>query len=59
MRTNVYADGLEAVIAEGRRTGDIAPGTDGLVQMADLKIISDGSLGTRTAYCCDPCPRRP
>ncbi len=26
----------------------------GLVTMGPLKIISDGTLNTRTAYCCDP-----
>ena len=31
----------------------------GCWQMGPLKIISDGSLNTRTAYCCDAVPRRP
>jgi len=35
----------------GRRTGDeIRPG----LTLGSLKIISDGSLGTRTAWCCSP-----
>ena len=35
----------------GRRTGDeIRPG----LTLGSLKIISDGSLGTRSAWCCSP-----
>ncbi|TYL49742.1 amidohydrolase family protein [Nocardioides sp. BGMRC 2183] len=53
VRTATYADGLEAVIAEGLRSGDpLLPGDDRLV-MGPLKIISDGSLNTRTAWCHD------
>jgi hypothetical protein len=36
------------------RTGDLVGRTDGLVRMGPLKIISDGSLNTRTAWCCEP-----
>lgn len=53
VRTATYPDGLEAVIATGLRTGDpLEP--RGLVTMGPLKIISDGSINTRTAYCCEP-----
>ncbi len=52
----VYADRLEDAIARGLRTGDAIEGTDGLVTMGPLKIITDGSLNTRTAYCHDPYP---
>jgi predicted amidohydrolase YtcJ len=38
------------------RTGDPIPGTGGLLTMGPLKVISDGSLNTRTAYCHDPYP---
>ena len=51
VRAAVYPDGLEAVIAAGLRTGDPLPGTGGLATMGPLKIISDGSLNTRTALC--------
>jgi len=59
IRWATYADGLDAVIAEGLRTGDPLPGCDdtgaaGLATMGPLKIISDGSLGTRSAWCCEP-----
>lgn len=53
-RTGVYPEGLEAAIASGLRTGDPIGATDGLVTMGPLKIITDGSLNTRTAWCCQP-----
>lgn len=53
-RTGVYAGRLPEIIARGWRTGTELPGTDGWVQMGPLKVISDGSLNTRTAWCCEP-----
>ena len=53
-RVGVYPEGLEDVIAAGVRSGDVVSGTRGLVTMGPLKIISDGSLNTRTAWCCEP-----
>ena len=52
----VYAEHLDQAIERGLRTGDVLPGTDGLVTMGPLKVITDGSLNTRTAYCHDPYP---
>lgn len=54
VRTGVYPDRLDEVIGVGLATGDPISGTDGLVRMGPLKIISDGSLNTRTAWCCEP-----
>jgi predicted amidohydrolase YtcJ len=54
VRAATYADGLDAVIERGLRTGDVLPGCDDRARMGPLKIISDGSLNTRTAWCCDP-----
>ncbi|MBK8468614.1 MAG: amidohydrolase family protein [Actinomycetales bacterium] len=54
VRTATYADGLADVIAHGLRTGDPLPGGQGLLTMGPLKIISDGSLSTRTAHCFEP-----
>ena len=54
VRAAVYPDGLEAVIAAGLHTGDPLPGCGGLATMGPLKIISDGSLNTRTAHCHEP-----
>lgn len=50
----VYPAHLDRAIAEGMRTGDELPG--GLVRFAYLKVITDGSLGTRTAACSHPYP---
>ncbi|MDO5629817.1 MAG: amidohydrolase [Mobilicoccus sp.] len=54
VRVGTYADGLDDVIAAGLRTGDVLLEGHSLVTMGPLKIISDGSLTTRTAYCCEP-----
>lgn len=57
LRIGVYADRLEDVIARGLRTGaPLLPEdpTSDRLRMGSLKIISDGSLNTRTAWCCDP-----
>ncbi|WP_372728500.1 amidohydrolase [Nocardioides sp.] len=54
IRMATYADTLEDVIAAGLRTGDVLPGCDERATMGPLKIISDGSLNTRTAWCCEP-----
>ena len=53
VRTATYAAGLADTIAAGRRSGDVLDEA-GLVTMGPLKIISDGSLNTRTAFCHDP-----
>jgi predicted amidohydrolase YtcJ len=53
VRHACYADGLEDVISRGLRSGDPLDG-DRRLTMGPLKIISDGSLNTRTAWCCDP-----
>ncbi len=54
IRWGTYADTLDDVIAAGLRTGDALPGCDHRATMGPLKIISDGSLNTRTAWCCEP-----
>jgi predicted amidohydrolase YtcJ len=56
VRTGVWADRLEEVIAAGLRSGDPLPGVADPVaaerlRMGPLKVFVDGSLGTRTAYC--------
>ena len=52
----VWPDHLDGAIARGLATGDVVPGTGGLLTMGPLKVISDGSLNTRTAFCHDPYP---
>ena len=51
VKVAVYPHLLDKALADGVRTGTkLAP----LVEMGSLKMISDGSLGTMTAYCCEP-----
>lgn len=49
----VYPSDLNRAIGEGLRTGDAIDGTDGLVMVGPFKVITDGSLNTRTAFCFD------
>jgi predicted amidohydrolase YtcJ len=49
-------DDPDGPIARGLRSGDVVPGTGGLLTMGPLKVVTDGSLNTRTAYCHDPYP---
>jgi predicted amidohydrolase YtcJ len=53
IRAATYSHLLDDVIAAGRRTGEPLAG-DPRLTMGPLKIISDGSLNTRTAWCCEP-----
>jgi len=54
----VYPALLERALSEGLATGD-ALDPDGLVRMGPFKVITDGSLGTRTAACSHPYPGDP
>ena len=51
--SGVYPVELDAVLDRGLRTGDVVPGTRGLLTMGPFKVITDGSLGTRTAAVVD------
>ena len=53
IRMATYVEGLDDVVARGLRSGSPLGDDDRLV-MGPLKIISDGSLNTRTAWCCEP-----
>jgi predicted amidohydrolase YtcJ len=55
---SVWPEALADAIGRGHRTGDPLPGTDGLATMGPLKVIIDGSLNTRTAYCRQAYPGR-
>jgi predicted amidohydrolase YtcJ len=51
VEAGVYPEHLERAIAEGLHTGyELAPG----ISMGPFKIITDGSLNTRTAHCVEP-----
>lgn len=54
IRVGAYVDTLDAFLAAGVRTGQRMPGCSPLVTMGPLKVISDGSLNTRTAWCSSP-----
>lgn len=56
IRAGVWTPWLDDVLAEGLRTGDVLPGTDGLLEQGPFKVVTDGSLNTRTAYCHDAYP---
>lgn len=59
VRCGMYRDHLPQAITAGYRTGDAVPGTDGLVTVGPHKIITDGSLGSRTACCHHAYPNEP
>ncbi|MFW2514248.1 amidohydrolase [Demequina sp. SO4-13] len=58
VHSGFYPAELAERIEAGWRSGDEVPGTAGLLTIGPLKIITDGSLNTRTAYCHDTYPGR-
>ncbi|MFC9919190.1 amidohydrolase [Agromyces binzhouensis] len=54
VRFGVYTRDLDRAQSAGLRTGDEVEGTGGLVRVGPYKVITDGSLNTRTAWCVDP-----
>jgi predicted amidohydrolase YtcJ len=56
VRTSTYPVNLAAALAAGLRTGSLPDPDQPLLTMGSLKIISDGSLNTRTAHCCEAYP---
>jgi len=54
VRSGVYGWDLDEALDRGLRTGTVVPGTHGLLAMGPFKIISDGSLNTRTAAVDEP-----
>lgn len=56
----IYPEHLDRAIAEGLRTGDgVAGAVSDLARVGSLKVITDGSLGTRTAACSHAYPGDP
>lgn len=56
----IYPEHLARAVAEGLRTGDRVRGAaSDLVHVGPLKVITDGSLGTRSAACSHPYPGDP
>jgi predicted amidohydrolase YtcJ len=52
----VYPQDLDRAVAAGMRTGQLVDGGTGLLRVGPLKVLIDGALNTRTAYCVDPYP---
>ena len=52
----VYPADLERAVASGMRTGMDVDGGRGLLRVGPLKVLIDGALNTRTAFCVDPYP---
>ncbi|WP_169582383.1 MULTISPECIES: amidohydrolase family protein [Microbacterium] len=56
----IYPQYLDRAIADGLQTGDPARGgASALARVGSLKVITDGSLGTRTAACSHAYPGDP
>jgi predicted amidohydrolase YtcJ len=51
VESGIYGDDLERAASLGLRTGHAVDGTGGLLTVGPFKVISDGSLNTRTALC--------
>ena len=52
----VYPPDLDRAIARGGRTGDAVAAADGPLSVGPLKMLADGALNTRTAFCADAYP---
>jgi len=56
----IYPEFLDRAIDEGLRSGEVARGAaSDLARVGPLKVITDGSLGTRTAACSHAYPGDP
>jgi predicted amidohydrolase YtcJ len=55
---SIWLPHLDAAIGQGLRTGQTLPGTGGRLEVGPFKLLTDGSLNTRTALCRDPYPGR-
>ncbi|WP_328523231.1 amidohydrolase [Kribbella sp. NBC_00359] len=53
VKASVWKPWLDGAIDLGLRTGDVL---DGLIEVGPFKLVADGSLNTRTAYCHDAYP---
>ncbi|MCC3270074.1 amidohydrolase family protein [Arthrobacter gengyunqii] len=58
VEVSVWPDRLADAVGLGVKTGDVLD-ERGLITMGPLKVIVDGSLNTRTAWCWDPYPGLP
>jgi predicted amidohydrolase YtcJ len=56
VRAMVYPPHLDLAASRGIRSSQPVDGTDGMLTGGYLKLFTDGSLNTRTAWCDDPYP---
>lgn len=56
IQAGIYTEHLDAAVAAGHRTDVVIEGTGGLLTVGPFKILTDGSLNTRTAYCVENYP---
>ncbi len=56
VQAGIYTDHLDAAVAAGHSTGDVIEGSGGLLTVGPFKILTDGSLNTRTAFCVENYP---
>lgn len=56
VRFGIYPQHLDRAIDAGLVSAALIAGTDGLLEVGPFKVITDGSLNTRTAYCFDEYP---
>ncbi len=54
--SSVWPERLDDALEQRLHTGSVIDGTGGLLTVGALKIITDGSLNTRTAFCHDAYP---
>ncbi|GAA5913723.1 hypothetical protein JCM6882_002326 [Rhodosporidiobolus microsporus] len=59
VRCGMYEAHLPDALERGWKTGDVLPETKGLVEVGPFKVITDGSLGSRTACCHHAYPGEP
>ncbi|WWC87071.1 uncharacterized protein L201_001957 [Kwoniella dendrophila CBS 6074] len=56
VHVGMYTEHLKDAIELGLTSGDDIPNTDGLMKVGPYKIVTDGSLGSQTAFCHDHYP---
>jgi predicted amidohydrolase YtcJ len=56
VHAGMYEAHIDDAISRGYKTGDTIPGTNDLLTVGPFKMITDGGLGSQTAYCHEPYP---
>ncbi|ODO07722.1 hypothetical protein I350_03296 [Cryptococcus amylolentus CBS 6273] len=59
VHVGMYTEHLQHSIDLSLKTGDPVPNTNGLITVGPFKIVTDGSLGSQTAFCHDAYPGTP